>query len=116
MGAVQIRHLPNNAGWGNAPYSAKVVHHCISLPLISSSLHTFLGKEKKLEHFIVCPICQELHHYKISHQVLAFACPFLNGVIHLNFYSAKDIEEHKKEAEPKTWKNLFERRKEADDG
>jgi len=65
---------------------------------------------------IQCPVCGHNHDYKISHQVLAFACSFLNGVIHLPFYSAKEIEEHKKEAEPKGWKNLFERKKEADDG
>ncbi len=47
---------------------------------------------------IQCPVCGLVHDYKISHQVLAFACPFLNGVIHLNFYSAKEIEEHKKGA------------------
>ena len=27
--------------------------------------------------FIQCPICSELHEYKIDHQVLAFACGFL---------------------------------------
>ena len=51
--------------------------------------------------FIQCPICSELHEYKIDHQVLAFACGFLNGVLHLPFYSEQDIEKHKKEAEPK---------------
>ena len=51
--------------------------------------------------FIQCPICSELHKYKIDHQVLAFACGVLNGVIHLPFYSEQDIEKHKKEAEPK---------------
>lgn len=63
---------------------------------------------------IQCPVCQELHHYKIAHQVLAFPCDFLNGVIHLTFYSAQDIAEYKKEAEPRSLKNTF--RKGADDG
>jgi len=85
------------------------------LSLLGILFHTFLGKEEKMKGIIQCPVCQELHHYKISHQVLAFACPFLNGVIHLPFYSAKDIEEHKKEAEPKGWKSVF-KKKEADDG
>jgi len=72
-----------------------------------------------MKGIIQCPICGLIHDYKISHQVLAFACPFLNGIIHLPFYSAKDIEEHKEEAEPKTWKNLFSPKKEtkeADNG
>ena len=67
-----------------------------------------------MKGIIQCPVCQELHHYKISHQVLAFSCGFLNGVIHLPFYSAEDIEKHKKESEPKGWKNPFG--KGADDG
>jgi len=62
----------------------------------------FRKGERKMKGIIQCPICGHNHDYKINHQVLAFACSFLNGVIHLPFYSAKDIEEHKKETEPKT--------------
>ena len=65
-----------------------------------------------MKGIIQCPICGHNHDYKINHQVLAFACSFLNGVIHLPFYSTQDIAEHKKEAEPKTWKNLFSPKKE----
>ena len=57
--------------------------------------------------FIQCPICSELHPYKIDHQVLAFACDYLNGVLHLPFYSEQDIQKHKKEAEPKRVKSIF---------
>lgn len=60
-------------------------------------------------HFIKCPVCGELHKFKTDHGVLAFVCSFLNGAIHLPFYSAKDIEDHKKEAEPKSLKNIFKK-------
>ena len=60
-----------------------------------------------MKGIISCFVCGENHHYKIAHQVLAFVCPFLNGAIHLPFYSAEDIEKHKKEAEPKGFRNIF---------
>ena len=64
-----------------------------------------------MKHFLQCPFCHSLHHYKQSDGVIAFACGFLNGIVHWDFYSKEDIEKHKKEAEPKTsWKNIFRKK------
>ena len=63
-----------------------------------------------MKHFLDCFFCGELHEFKKSDGVIAFLCPFLNGVIHLDFHSKEDIERHKKEAEPKSWKNIFRKR------
>mgnify|MGYP001600451181 FL=1 len=61
-----------------------------------------------MKGIISCFVCGENHDYKISHQVLAFACPFLGGIFHFNFYTKEDIEKHKKEAEPKRRKGGFD--------
>ena len=64
-----------------------------------------------MKGYISCFICGELHEYKKSDGVIAFACDFLGGIIHWDFYSKEDIEKHKKEAEPKTsWKNIFRKK------
>lgn len=64
----------------------------------------------KSKHFLQCPMCGELHHFKIDHNVLAFACDFLEGVVHWDFYSKEEIERHKKEAEPKGGNNIFRKK------
>lgn len=60
-----------------------------------------------MKGFIRCLVCDELHPFKKAHGVIAFPCPFLDGVIHLPFHSVEDIEKHKKEAEPKGHTNFF---------
>lgn len=59
-----------------------------------------------MKHFLTCPFCDCLHEFK-KDIVIAFFCPFLDGVIHFEFFTKERIEEHKKEAEPKSWKNIF---------
>lgn len=62
-----------------------------------------------MKHYLQCPFCSCLHEYRKDDIVIAFFCPYLDGVIHFDFFTKERIAEHKKEAEPKSWSNIFRR-------